>query len=371
MSLTLLVVVACGCKKETASKATLPTGSGIGANQINITNLQLIAETEAKERDDFKSEIRAMTLKGDFQKLESMAEEFRSPKLRFRNGWWKLRAFYVAFGDNRNIGGDEPYRELIGKLESWAVERPDSITPRLALVEAYHGYAWVARGSGWASQVTEEGAQLMEKRIEKGFEWLKQAHDLPQQDPALYAVALHLCLGANVAREEYEKYFETGVRNASGYNALYEYKAYYLLPRWHGRQGEWESFARKMTQRKDIAESEEIYARIAIYLRDIGLFYDEFSASKESWEELKSSFQALEKKYPDSLEIKSIFCNISGTLCDYKEAREQMKLLDGKVDLSVWHSKENFLGAVEWANNDDATLESERQQFLTKKRQSN
>ena len=205
----------------------------------------------------------------------------------------------------------------------------------------------------------------MDERMSKGFEWLRKAQKLlgKQDDPAFYAITLHSFLGANVDRKTYEGIFEKGIQNAPDYSALYEYKAYYLLPRWYGQNGEWESFARTISKRKDIAGSAEIFARAALYLREIGYFYDEFSGEKQSWEELKSSFHELESNHPNSTELKNIFCLMSAKMCDYKEAREQAKILDGKVDLSVWNSKTNFLNAIDWMQQDDATLENCRQQF--------
>jgi hypothetical protein len=360
-----------GCKKK--PDITNTSGGNSDDNQIDASNLQVANDTEEKERDDFQLNIRALAAEGDFQSLESQAQDLRSNKSRFENGRWKLHAFYTAFGDYEKIGDDKSYSDLIGQLEKWAAGQPDSITPRLALVEAYHGYAWIARGSGTAKQITDQGEQLMAERVGKGFAWLREAQKLQDKakDPAFYAITLHSFLGANVDRKIYESVFETGIQNAADYSALYEYKAYYLLPRWYGQEGEWETFARKMMQHTDIPNSEEIFARCALYLRDLGYFYDEFSASDDSWEDLKSSFHAIGKNYPDSLETKSILCLISIKLCDYKEGRAQMKLLNNKVDLGVWGSKDNFLAAAEWLNRDDASLESARQQFKAQRHQTN
>ena len=369
--IALAVLTTVGCKKKTDSTVSTSSNSSVSANQIDASNLQLITLTEEKERDDFRANIRALVLKNDFQSLESQAEDFRSNKSRFQNGYWKLRAFYVAFGDLAENVGDQSWSEFIGKLQQWARDYTNSITPRLALAEAYRGYAWVARGTDTGDKVTETGAKLMNERLAKSFDCLRQAKSLlkNKKDFGFYAITLRVCLGAGLNRAAYEKLFDTGVQNAQDYSPIYEYKAYYLLPRWYGQQGEWETFARTISKQKNIPGSEEIFARVALYLRDLGYFYQEFSASDASWEDLKSSFHVIEKNYPDSLEIKSILCLISIKLCDYKEGREQMKLLDGKVDLSVWGSKENFLGAAQWLDRDDVSLEGVRQQFKAQRHQ--
>jgi hypothetical protein len=368
ISVSVIIVFVLGCKKQPAASAASPAFV-----PIDTSNLQLVIDTEEKERNALEVEVRALARDGDFQKLESMADEFRSHKSRFKNGDWKLRTFYVAFGDYNNIGDDVTYSNLISQLESWASQQPDSITPCLALVEAYHGYAWIARGAGTADTVTEKGEQLMELRIEKSFEWLGKAGKLQarQKDPAFYATALHAFLGANIDRKAYEQVFDEGVTNAPEYTALYEYKAYYLFPRWYGQPGEWEAYAREISERDDIPSHAEIYARIALFLHHLGYFYQEFSGDDQSWEELKSSFHAIEQDYPDSLEIKSTCCIMACELCDYKEARTQAKMLDGQVDLSVWTYQTNFLNAITWLNQDDSTLESQRQQYQAKQHQTN
>jgi Domain of unknown function (DUF4034) len=368
ISVSVVIVFVLGCKKQPAASAASPAFV-----PIDTSNLQLVTDTEEKERNALEVEVRALARDGDFQKLESMADEFRSHKSRFKNGDWKLRTFYVAFGDYNNIGDDVTYSNLISQLESWASQQPDSITPCLALVEAYHGYAWIARGAGTADTITEKGEQLMELRIEKSFEWLGKAGKLQarQKDPAFYATALHAFLGANVDRKAYEQVFDEGVTNAPEYTALYEYKAYYLFPRWYGQPGEWEAYAREISERDDIPSHAEIYARIALFLHHLGYFYQEFSGDDQSWEELKSSFHAIEQDYPDSLEIKSTCCIMACELCDYKEARTQAKMLDGQVDLSVWTYQTNFLNAITWLNQDDSTLESQRQQYQAKQHQTN
>ena len=335
---------------------------GVGANQIVITNLKIINEAELIENMIFGFQIRELEQKGDFEKLESMAQEFRSNKSRFRNGDWKLRAFYMSNGNVQSIGNDTTYSNLISQLERWAAEKPDSITPRLALVAAYHGYAYLARGGAVASQVTEQGWKLMHERMAKGYVWLRETLKIQDKvkDPAFYAIALESFLGANVDRKIYESYFEAGIQNSPDYEALYDYKAYYLFPRWYGEKGEWEAFVRKTTKRNDIPRSAEIFARVAIYLNELVFFYEEFSKADDAWEELKSSFHTLEKNYPNSFQIKSICCKMSIDLWDYREAREQFNLLNGNVDLLVWTSKEAFLQAAASMNNSDAYLESRR-----------
>jgi len=365
--LALFVFVAAGCHKKVHSETALPPGAS--ASPIETGNVHCITDTEEKERDNFRAGIRSQVQQGDFKSLEAQASDYRAHQSHFPNDYWKLRAFYVACGELSVKESDAAWLDQINRLQQWAAQDTNSITPLLALAEAYRGYGWFARGSDTADKVTDEGARLLEERLGQSFSCLRQAKKLLANEPdsAFYAIALRVCLGANVKREVYERIFAEGVAHTPDNTAIYEYKSYYLLPRWYGEPGEWETFARAMSRRNDLPGNAEIFARCALYLRDLGLFYDEFSATDDSWNDLKTSFHALEADYPDSLEIKSVFCLISAKLCDYQEARAQMQLLHQQVDLSVWGTQGNFTGAAQWLNQNDATLESARQQFKSQK----
>ena len=350
-------LMAAGCSKKSESR-TMPAPAA-GTGQIDAANLQLITDTEEKERDDFSTNVRTLVRQGNFKLLESQASFYRAHKASFPDGTWKLAGFYGAFGDLPNETSEQGWQDLNQQLQEWDRENTNSITPLLALAQFYRGYAWHARGGDWGDKVTDEGSRLMGERLRQSLGCLQNARKLlpAEPDDEYYAIALRVCLGVGIDRTTYEKIFTEAVKNTPDNMAIYEQKAYYLLPRWYGQPGEWETFARAMSKRKDIPGSEEIFARCALHLRDLGIFYDEFSYSDDSWNDLKASFHALEQNYPDSLAIKSTFCLISGKLDDYQEGRAQMKLLGTNVDQSVWGSKDNFMGAVQWFGSDDASLE--------------
>jgi hypothetical protein len=368
---TSVLIFIVGCKKKSAAE-TAPSASSASQinsdlNQVDADNWEFVTNAETKAYDDLRANVRDLAGKNNFQELEAMAEEFRSNKSRFKNGNWKLRYFYLTF---EALPENMEWAAWIDKLKQWETQYPDSITPRLALAEVYLGYALVARGSDWGNTVTDAANKQITERLENCFAYLREARKFlqAQKDYAFYSITLRACLWANVDRNDYEKIFNEGVQNAPDYSPIYEYKAYYLLPRWYGQPGEWETFARTMSKRKDIPNSEEIFARCAIYLRDLGYFFEEFSADEQSWDELKSSFHAIEKNYPESLQIKSIDCFQAVQMCDYREAREQMKLLDGKIDLDVWPTKEFFQQSIKWLGNDEQTLQQQRQEFIDRNR---
>lgn len=327
-------------------------------------SLQIIKNNERAEREALEAEIRDLVQKAEYEQLENRADAYRSGKARFTNSNLKLRVFYSAFLDFPVDSDDEHWMQFIQCIENWVKKKPESVTARIALAQAYRRYAWKARGGGWATTVTPERYRLMQQRLAVAWWALNEAKLLPQKCPAWYGAALSLGLGTEMPRKDYDNVFAEAVSSVPGYDAIYDYTAYYLLPRWYGRPGEWESFARTMMQRNDIPDAKEILAKIVLYLNSMGFFDSEFSSSRQSSALLKESFLALQKHYPDSLEINSVFCLASVKMYDYRQIREQLKLIGGRFDPSCWQSPEKFQEVVRFAASNDAALERGYNDFL-------
>jgi len=81
---------------------------------------------------------------------------------------------------------------------------------------------------------------------------------------------------------------------------------------------------------KTFWRARRFFAGLQFYLRSMGYFYEEF-LKMNLVEELKTSFSCTRKKIPRLLELRSVFCRIAYQLRDYKEARDQFNLLNGRV----------------------------------------
>ncbi|MEQ1858707.1 MAG: hypothetical protein ABMA13_02090 [Chthoniobacteraceae bacterium] len=296
--------------------------------------------SEKEQRDAFKGEVRKLALAGAFDRLEAAAEDYRQKKSRYPNGYLHLRAFYSAFGDFSDRAPDADWEKLITALNSWCDLKKESPTPRIALAELYRGYAWKARTSKTADQVAEEGWAGMRDRLAKAAEALAAAKALNKKCPAWHSAMQRVALGTGMARNEYDALFEDGVRNAAYYDSLYDHRAYFLLPRWYGQPGEWEQVVLETMARKDVPDAEEVFAKAALYLNSLGYLTGEFSRSAQSWDALKRSFTALQRHYPGSLEVASVFCRIAATVPDLAIAREQWRLIGGRFDPSCWPAAE-------------------------------
>src|SRR5208283_5142583 len=105
-----------------------------------------------------------------FDELDRMAYQLRSEKKRASGGSWKLTEFYGAL--DKPTLTDKDTLDQVAHLKRWVAQRPDSITPRVALATSLHRWAWVARGNGLANTVSDNGWNLFNERIQESLDVL-------------------------------------------------------------------------------------------------------------------------------------------------------------------------------------------------------
>jgi hypothetical protein len=180
--------------------------------------------------------------KDDYAGLEKLAVEIKKRGCDIRQTYPELCAFYEAF----EIKATEDERHWLDqqtKLHGWLRACPDSLTAKIAMANWYIGYAWKARGSGWAYTVSREGWGLMHEFLVKAAEILNSVPASQVDDPEFYHASMIVAVDADSPREAGDRAFKKGVKLAREYYPLYGLRAYYLMPRWYGKIGDWESFA--------------------------------------------------------------------------------------------------------------------------------
>src|SRR5688572_23879351 len=124
----------------------------------NVGPEPVIFETaEATEQRELSAQGSKLLVARNFDELDKIARELRASKAHYENGYWKLGAFYKGFCDLPDEAWESRWTNLIAHLRLWVKAKPQSITAHTALGRALRGYAWKARGSGWASTVTQSG----------------------------------------------------------------------------------------------------------------------------------------------------------------------------------------------------------------------
>jgi hypothetical protein len=303
-------------------------------------NVQVTQTPEEKEKQEIKDLAKDYLATKDFDKLDALARKYRASKEHYADGLWKLNEVYAGISPGKQAD-DSYWSGHLAVLENWMKAKPDSITARVAMADSLVSYAWKARGSGYAKTVTKDGRKQFGERLKHATGVLAEARTLKEQCPRWWSVMLQAALGLGVDRAYYDRIFNEAILFDPAYMVYYARKANYLLPRWHGRPGEWEAFVARAADNIGGENGDILYARVVWF--EESYFKNIFRENKISWERTDKGLEALMKRYPNSLAVKSERAYLAGIAGDRPKARKYFDALEGRVDLSVWDSKDNFV----------------------------
>jgi membrane protease YdiL (CAAX protease family) len=273
----------------------------------------------------------------DFSGLDALATELRQSRESFLNGTWLLTSFY---GEAVKVPRKDPAgaNRAIAFYERWATEKPESITAQLCLADAYVDYAWAARGSGWGNTVTDEGWRLMAERLEKAWDVLQKASRLEEKCPHWFAVAQTVALGEAWERERYMKMVNEAIQREPSFGDYYNNACYWLLPRWHGEEGDFEKWIAEQADAHP--DKDKHYARLVWQADSLGM-PDElvFADDRLDWERAKRGFIVWLEEAPDSIALRFELTRLAVLADDPATAREQFEITGGKYWPGYWQGK--------------------------------
>ncbi|MFA7006771.1 MAG: WD40 repeat domain-containing protein, partial [Verrucomicrobiia bacterium] len=306
-----------------------------------------VLEDESRMWEEFKAQVRALVDTENFSEVDKLADELRRTRTRWPGGTLKLEFLYTAY--QRTIHSEDEWQRHFSRLELWVKSNPNSVAARILLGEAYTSYAWVARGTGFAYTVTDDGRKLFEERLQKAREVLEAAGRLSTKDAAVYWTLGRVALGQSWPREQLEALFQKGIAIEPDWYQMYFVKAYNLLPRWHGKPGEWVKFAEQAAEMTRREQGESLYARIVWFMMNavggtLEFKKDEgfFTRNGISWPKLKQGFMDIEKRYPGSLRTVNTFCQFACLAGDADTARSLFARLGDRWDADVWTTWGSF-----------------------------
>jgi hypothetical protein len=309
------------------------------------SELEVVADNEAAQRRRFVAEVAGLLRRGAYEELDRLARDLRGTKARFANGSWKLAAFYDTFSPRCDEADGGPMRERLGAAQDWVQKRPDSVAAKIALAEALFAEAADLRGGGYAKTVEDRTWAAMDERVQRALGLLSAARAQPERCPGWWAVRMHLAFYESLERADYDRFFEEAVALEPEYDVFYGRRAYYLLPRWGGREGEWEADLEARAGARP-----ELYARTVWDVHELDVYENPFKETRVSWPLAKSGFEAMVKRHPESLEVRSAFCAFSVMAADRAQAASLFDSIGPRVDLSVWRTRDWFQNAWQWAN---------------------
>lgn len=280
-----------------------------------------------------------------FDELDQIADRFRRDKTRAPGGGWRLRQFYTELLGKPE--SDEAVKEHMTYLEHWIAFHPDSMTPRIAMAETLHHWAWMARGSGVAGTVSEQGWKLLEERVGREKDVLEAAEKLPTKCPEWYSEMISTGIALGWERDRIQLIFDEGAKFEPGYFYLYKEYADYLLPKWYGKPGDTTKFAKTEADLVGGDEGDLIYYYVATTVIKRG--NGGIPREEMDWERMKRGALVLSKKFGESRTTTNIFAFMAYQYRDKATAAPLFASIGERWSPSIWKTAAYYDRARKWA----------------------
>ena len=311
--------------------------------------LEIVEELQTSTEDEYVDKIGTLLAKSDFQGLEDAADRARSSRSRFPGGAWRLFIFYDTIGRpaQGHAASDLDWQQHIDKLKQWTIVSPHSVTAHIALAQAYLSYGWKARGSGFATTVSEEGWQQFGGRADLAASELKLAAQSHEKCPYWYLAMMQLALAQGWSKSTTTTLVEQSISFEPGFYHVYREFAVYLEPKWYGRPGEAEAFAEWISRKLGGEEGKFVYFEIASVLNCN--CRESSQMANLSWTKIQEGYSALEHLYGTSKLKMNRFAFMSYLAGDRAAAQPIFREIGDSWDQETWRSKRKFDTARDWA----------------------
>lgn len=344
----VLLLPGCG-KKESAD--TPPNDGNV--HNVSTNGLPFAVTVVESAQTKVWNNLSKLSLiyleKQEYDELEKLAEDGRSAEDACANGDWQVVPVYAAL-ELSAAQDDSAWLARQKAIAAWIQARPESITARVALARLLTGYAWKARGTGYANTVSDTSERLFEERLHQAAAVLKEAAALKAKCPVYWTTVMKVALGLGVTKEQHERIFQQAVRAYPDYTPIYTQRGIFLLPRWYGEEGEWVTDLTKSADQTGGEKGDILYAQVAWSLRGYSGEKNVFEDNTNLvWARIDRGWSALEKKLPDSLEAIHMHGHMAALAGDGKTAKQCLLKTNGQMTLWAWRSKGEFIDFANWA----------------------
>ncbi|MDR3615948.1 MAG: DUF4034 domain-containing protein [Candidatus Obscuribacterales bacterium] len=244
------------------------------------------------------AKVKDLLKQNDFAGLDSYAFKIRQSPGSSASGKAPID-YFLGCTDMGSYQSEIQWANRLHTISKWMKECPNSDTAKIAYANLLVAYAWKARGDGWADSVTEEGWRLMAERLAQAETTLDQVQ---QRTPDWYSVSQRVALGQGWNRNRYENLVNECQTRFPKYKEVIFRKAYWLQPKWHGREGEAVKYVDAEANKLPGLAGDVLYAQIAWSL-DFS-FENVITDAHLNWERTKRGLKEIIRQHPESLQTR-------------------------------------------------------------------
>lgn len=305
-----------------------------------------MAEPPPAEPDDGPPAAKALGKSADeqlalqrYEDLERSLDEASRGKLRFKDGSWKLRALFAGLG-GPNKESEESRQRRFGLLGQWVATSTKPASAFTAVGVAWLSYAAKRRGDEWQYPLTEEEFGQFNERIRKARESFEAA--LLQPEPPLEAFLglLQVARGQGWDRGEYDPLHARALAAEPEFEDFYLEKTAYL--RWHASPKDWISYVEKAAEDTKKTRGMGLYSWLIINSYDERWVQTMLETRTLSYPRLRQGFRDLTRQYPGSVWNLNRYASHICRSGDKETAKEYLKMIGPRLDLSIWGSRVAF-----------------------------
>jgi hypothetical protein len=308
----------------------------------------VVVETpQTKEIKDISGQVAILFAAKDYDRLNALVAGFQASKERYANGGWKLDAAYKGLSVPEDASNAE-WEKRLTDLRAWIQAEPDSIIPRVALADNLTSYAWKARGGGLVDSVTDEGMRLFSQRLNQAAQVLAEAGEFKDKSPEYWSAVMTTAIGMQLDKNRFNNIFERAIGQFPDYEGFYAKRALYLLPRWYGEEGEWQSDLAQSADKIAGEDGDMLYAQVVWYVDAYGEVSKALKANNLPWERVEKGFDVIQKRYPDSLAAISKRSMIAAEGNHRNEATKYFEMTKGQFDPTAWNTRGGYNDLTNW-----------------------
>lgn len=277
-----------------------------------------------------------------FSELEVLSAHIIRERSLFGDGSWKILRFHEAL-DLHGGASEEAWRGREGEVEKWESRYPGSVTARTVHMALLVSYARRSRGS--APGAKGVAGSLPVVRLAQASDLFQSAQRFDEKSPMLWYEGLAVALLQGWPARDVLMDYQEAKRSTPEFWHCDGRIAEFLLPRWHGKEGDWERLAESEIQRGD-GLGVEGYARTAWEMS--ASYKNIFKESQAQWAIVKEGYGIMVQKYAGSRKLLSQLALLAVLAGDRPAARSAFDAMRGEADPSVWEGR-NIAESQAWA----------------------
>jgi hypothetical protein len=239
---------------------------------------------------------------GDFASLEQWNDRYRKGVAVDATGASSLDQFRTGLNRvfQQDVKNAEPYlSELDMMTLQWARDHPRSGFAHALHAASLVRHGWSYRGGGTAKDVPPEAWTDFRRYLERASAYLQEHAEAAFTDSYAHSVLFSIGQGLGWDRARMAAIAEEGRKRNPDDIALVFQMVDYLLPKWGGDAKSLDDYINRVTEATRGKYGTGMYARLyGVALEDYGNTL--FEASLADWGKIKTSYDDMFARYPDS-----------------------------------------------------------------------